>query len=107
MSWILDNFREVESDFAVFYRIDDVSQLSGAFFFERAFCLFYYEGALRTKLENEIAQQKAKEAEWNSRFGNGKGPSPKRSTLRSPKPIQVNGPGDVKKTEFDGLIEFA
>jgi hypothetical protein len=107
LAWVLDNFREIESDFAVFYRIDDVSQLDGVFFFERVLCLFYYQGALRTKLENELAQQKAKEAEWNNRF-KGKGSSrSQRSTLSSPKPIQVNGPGDVRKTEFDGLIEFA
>lgn len=99
----------MESDFSVFYRIDDVSQLTGQFFFERAICLFSYSGALRTKLEVEMQERSKKEAEWKRRFskGSNSGSNP-RTTLGQEKSIDINGPRDASSSpELQGLIEFA
>lgn len=82
-----------------------MSDLDGAFFFERAICLFAYHGALRCRLEVEISERKSKEDAWKNRL-NGKGQS-RRTTLDPGKSITVNGPQDLNIPEFNGLIEFA
>lgn len=97
----------MESDFAVFYRIDDVFQLTGQFFFERAICLFSYNGALRAKLEFEMQEKIAAEEKWKRRFNKGGQPSP-RTTLGQNRSIDINGPNDASSSpELQGLIEFS
>lgn len=107
IGWIIDYFSEIQSDFSVFFRIDDVSDLDGAFFFERAMLLFAYQGALRCRLEYELSLRKGQEDAWKSRFNGKNRPSKPRTTLGADRSFTVNGPEDVRSPEFDGLIEFA
>lgn len=87
----------------MFYGIDDVSALSGVFFFERATCLFAYQGALRSVLETQLMQQREEEEAWKKRFGG----SQNRAPLGSKQSFSVNGPEDVRGSDLNGLIEFA
>lgn len=49
--WMLDYRREIESDFSVFHRVDDIDELSSSRFVEFAELLPSYQGAVRLAME--------------------------------------------------------
>lgn len=57
--WMLDYRREIESDFSVFHRVDDIDELSSSRFVEFAELLPSYQGAVRLAMEITKAQQSA------------------------------------------------
>jgi hypothetical protein len=55
--WILDYRAEIESDFSVFHRVDNIDELSSSLFFDRAEMLPNYQGAVRGRIEREAHAQ--------------------------------------------------
>lgn len=102
--WMLDYFREIESDFSVFYRIHDVSTLPGWFFFGRASLLFSYNGALRCRVESEMLERRAKEEAWKSRFSGNRSRSS--APVGSVQAKVVNGRHDASP-ELKSFVDFA
>lgn len=53
MSWVLDYMADLESDFSVFHRVEDIHSLDGPRFFRLALRLFAYDGVLTKRLQAE------------------------------------------------------
>lgn len=56
--WMLDYRAEIESDFSVFHRVDNIAELSSSLFFDRAEMLPGYQGAVRARIEREALATK-------------------------------------------------
>lgn len=57
VDWVLDLLDEIESDFSVFHRVDDMYALSASTFFARFRMLSAYGGAFARSLASEAAAQ--------------------------------------------------
>jgi hypothetical protein len=55
--WVLDSLDDLESDFSVFHRVEDMYALPTPKFFRLASRLFAYEGVLRRRLISETQHQ--------------------------------------------------
>lgn len=51
--WVLDYLDDLDADFRVFYRIDDIEQLSGPKFFALALRTFAYQGVMAALAASE------------------------------------------------------
>jgi hypothetical protein len=51
--WVLDHLKDLESDFSVLHRVEDVYSLDGPRFFEFAERIFAYPGVMRARVEAE------------------------------------------------------
>jgi hypothetical protein len=49
--WVVDHLADLESDFAVFHRVDDPLSLAGPEFFRKAYRLSAYSGVLAARVE--------------------------------------------------------
>lgn len=58
MWWVLGSLDDLESDFSVFHRVDDMYALPAPKFFRQASRLFAYDGVLRRRLMNEIEHER-------------------------------------------------
>lgn len=54
--WVLDHLEDLESDFAVFHRVDDPLALPGPEFFRKALRLSAYDGVMTARV---VAAQKS------------------------------------------------
>ncbi|HEY3689649.1 MAG TPA: hypothetical protein VGL46_05025 [Pseudonocardiaceae bacterium] len=52
--WVLDHLADLEADFLVFYRIDDIGELTGPRFLSLAIRVFAYQGVMAARA---MAQQ--------------------------------------------------
>lgn len=52
--WVLDHLADLEADFLVFYRIDDIESLTGPRFLSLAMRVFAYQGVMAARA---MAQQ--------------------------------------------------
>jgi hypothetical protein len=50
VAWVVDFLPDLESDFSVFHRVDDMRALDGPRFFRLATRLPFYEGAMRMRV---------------------------------------------------------
>lgn len=48
--WTVDHLADIESDFAVFHRVDDPLSLSGPEFFRKAYRLGAYSGVMAARI---------------------------------------------------------
>ena len=55
--WILDHLDDLDADFRVFYRIDDIESLSGPRFMALAQRVFAYQGVMAARAALETPQQ--------------------------------------------------
>ena len=60
--WVLDYLDDLESDFSVFHRVEDIHSLPGPRFFKLAFRVSAYSGVM-------AARQMAQEEETTARHG--------------------------------------
>lgn len=51
--WTLDHLADLESDFSVFHRVEDIYNLDGPRFFQFAERIFAYKGVMRARVEAE------------------------------------------------------
>lgn len=51
--WVVDYLDDLESDFSVFHRVDDIHALDGPRFFRLALRIFAYDGVLTGRLRAE------------------------------------------------------
>lgn len=54
---MLDHLDDLESDFRVFHRIDDMYSIPGPLFFKLAFRIPAYGGVMRALVEAELAEE--------------------------------------------------
>lgn len=47
--WVLDYLDDLDADFRVFYRVDDIGQLSGPRFLALALRVFAYQGVMASR----------------------------------------------------------
>lgn len=55
--WVVDYLDDLESDFSVFHRVDDLHALDGPRFFRLALRIFAYDGVLAARLADEMDPQ--------------------------------------------------
>ena len=48
--WVVDHLEDLESDFSVFHRVDDLGTLDGPRFFRLALRIFAYDGVMAARL---------------------------------------------------------
>jgi len=48
--WVVDHLEDLESDFSVFHRIDNIRTLDGPRFFRLALRIFAYDGVMAVRL---------------------------------------------------------
>ena len=48
--WVVDHLEDLESDFSVFHRVDDLGTLDGPRFFQLALRIFAYDGVMAARL---------------------------------------------------------
>lgn len=48
--WVLDHLDDLESDFSVFHRVEDIHSLDGPRFFRFALRIFAYDGVMSARL---------------------------------------------------------
>lgn len=51
--WVLDHLDDLDADFRVFYRIDDVESLSGPRFLALALRVFAYQGVMAARVADQ------------------------------------------------------
>lgn len=51
--WVLDYMDDLESDFSVFHRVEDIHSLDGPRFFRLALRVFAYQGVMAARLAEE------------------------------------------------------
>lgn len=51
--WVLDYLEDLESDFSVFHRVEDIHLMAGPRFFRMALRLFAYDGVLAARARSE------------------------------------------------------
>lgn len=71
--WVLDHLEDLESDFSVFHRVDDIYQMDGPRFFSRAARIFAYDGVMTARALAE--QEKQKGSNPTPRPATGRGTS--------------------------------
>jgi hypothetical protein len=48
--WVLDHLADLEADFLVFYRVEDIEELSGPRFLSLALRVFAYQGVMAARV---------------------------------------------------------
>lgn len=95
--WIVEYWEDVRSDFAVFFRLDDPTELDGPTFFARAFRLAHYRGAIRDIAMAEAHEEEQRNAPSSSSSQRGY-PQPKERITESQLAAQLGGaPGWLEK----------
>jgi hypothetical protein len=51
--WVLDHMDDLDADFRVFYRIDDIEDLSGPRFLALALRVFAYQGVMAARVADQ------------------------------------------------------
>lgn len=51
--WVLDHMDDLESDFSVFHRVEDITALDGPRFFRLAHRIFAYAGVMAARLAEQ------------------------------------------------------
>ena len=77
--WTVDHLADIESDFAVFHRVDDPLTLAGPEFFRKAYRLSAYSGVLAARVA--ATQTRSGPAPSSGRGGRRGGESPKQVSL--------------------------
>jgi hypothetical protein len=51
--WVLDHLADLEADFMVFYRVDEIEQLTGPRFLSLALRVFAYQGVMAARMMSQ------------------------------------------------------
>lgn len=65
--WVLDHLEDLESDFSVFHRVEDINSLDGPRFFRLALRIFAYEGVMAARLMQQDQDNSGSNRSSNSR----------------------------------------
>lgn len=92
---MIDHLADLESDFAVLHRVDDIYQLDGPQFMRKAWRMSAYQGVMRMRLE---AQAQAEESAASS-------PAPSVPAARRPSGGDRVVPLSAFAAQFPGAVE--
>lgn len=95
--WVLDHLDDLESDFSVFHRVEDIYSMPGPRFFKLAYRIFAYEGVMAARI---MAEQEKKRPSGSNKSN----PPPGRQDTRQVTLAQMQTlyPGIVERTVSSG-----
>ena len=67
--WVLDHLDDLESDFSVFHRVEDIYSMDGPRFFSRAIRISAYDGVMTARLTAEQEKQQKGSKPHTGRVG--------------------------------------
>lgn len=97
LAWIPGYLDDLESDFSVFHRVDDIWALPGPVFFKRAWRLPAYRGVMR---ERYLAERDEEQPARPTRAAAPAGRPPPRHVVPATKTALSSEPG------FSGIFSF-
>lgn len=69
--WVLDFLEDLESDFSVFHRVEDITILDGPRFFRLAHRIFAYSGVMTARFAEQEHKQSPQPQQIGTSFSSG------------------------------------